>query len=99
MASLTRFLLSVSLARLPEAHHCSEIGPQHSPAEGSHRVNPDQATDEGVLAAFQKGNDVRPHVICVLLPEILHRRHARTGLGMEEKEDKPFPYSDRSLYL
>lgn len=70
--SLTRFLVGVSAAGLPESHQGSEVGPQHRPAEGGHGVDAHQAADEGVLAALQQGHDVWTHVVCVLLPEVLH---------------------------
>lgn len=61
----------MSLSRLPESHHCSAVSAQHGPAERSHRVDADQATDEAVSAALQQSYDVRPHVVRVLLPEVL----------------------------
>lgn len=78
MGTHTSFLLHVSFPSLPEGHHGPEEGPQDSPAENSHGINANHATDEGVLAAAQESHDVRPHVIRVLLAEILG----------EEKEEK-----------
>lgn len=69
---LTSFLVSVSTSGLPESHQGSEVGSQHSPAEGCHRVDSHQAADEGVLAAFEQGHNVRTHVVGVLLPEVLN---------------------------
>lgn len=68
---LTALLLGVSLSRLPEGHHGSAVSAQHGPAECRHRVDADQATDEGVPAALQQSYDVGPHVVRVLLPEVL----------------------------
>lgn len=68
---LTRFLVGVSAAGLPESHQGSEVGPQHRPAEGRHRVDAHQAADEGVFAALEQGHDVGTHVVGVLLPEVL----------------------------
>lgn len=68
---LTRFLVGVSAAGLPESHQGSEVGPQHRPAEGRHGVDAHQAADEGVLAALEQGHDVGTHVVRVLLPEVL----------------------------
>lgn len=73
----TGFLLHVSFPSLPESHHGPEEGPQDSPAEDSHRVDPNHPTDKGVFAASQESHDVWPHVIGVFLTEIL---------GKEEKE-------------
>lgn len=73
---LTRFLVGVSAAGLPESHQGSEVGPQHRPAEGGHGVDAHQAADEAVLAALEKGHDVGTHVVRVLLPEVL--REAET---------------------
>lgn len=78
---LTTLLLDVSLPRLPEGHHGSAVSPQHSPAEGGHRVDADQAADEGVSAALQQSYDVRPHVVRVLLPEILSVEEERNLLN------------------
>lgn len=69
---LTSFLVGVSAAGLPESHHGSEVGSQHGPAEGRHGVDSHQAADEGVLAALEQGDDVRTHVVSVLLPEVLN---------------------------
>lgn len=64
--------MRVSAPSLPESHQSSEVGPQHCPAEGRHRVDPHQATDEGVLAALEQGNNVGTHVVSVLLSEVLN---------------------------
>lgn len=76
---LTRLLVGVSPARLSESHQGSEVGPQDGPAKGRHRVDAHQAADEGVLAALEQGHDVGPHVVSVLLPEVLRggRRRER----------------------
>lgn len=63
--------MGVSAAGLPESHQGSEVGPQHRPAEGGHRVDAHQAADEGVFAALEQGHDVGTHVVGVLLPEVL----------------------------
>lgn len=63
--------MGVPAARLPESHQGSEVGSQHGPAEGRHRVDSHQAADEGALAALEQGHDVRTHVVSVLLPEVL----------------------------
>lgn len=68
---LTTLLVDVSAAGLPESHQGSEVGSQHGPAEGRHRVDSHQAADEGVLAALEQGHDVGTHVVGVLLPEVL----------------------------
>ena len=70
--SLTCFLVGVSASSLPESHQSSEVGPQHCPTEGRHRVDPHQAADEGVLTALEQGNNVRTHVVSVLLSEVLN---------------------------
>lgn len=73
LASLTarRLLLLVSFPSLSEGDERSEIGADHGPAEGGHRIDSHQATDESVSAALQQSHDIRTHVIRVLLPEIL----------------------------
>lgn len=71
---LTGLLLRVSLPGLPEGHQGPEVGSEHRPAEGGRRVDAHQAADEGVLAALQQGDDVRTHVVRVLLPEVLRGR-------------------------
>lgn len=73
--------MGVPAARLPEGHQGAEVGPQDGPAEGRHRVDAHQAADEGVLAALEQGHDVGPHVVSVLLPEVL-----RGGGGRAEGE-------------
>lgn len=72
LCELTGLLLPVSPPGLPEGHQGPEVGAQHRPAEGGSRVDAHQAADEGVLAALQQRHDVRPHVVRVLLPEVLH---------------------------
>lgn len=81
MGTRTSFLLHVSFSSLPKRDHGPEKGPQHSPAENSHGINPDHPADKGVLAAPQQSHDVRAHVIRVLLSEIL-------GKENEEKRGK-----------
>lgn len=68
----------MSLPSVPEGHHGSEVSPEYSPAEGGHWVNTDQATDEGVLTALEKRDDVRPHVVRILLPEVLKQQVKQT---------------------
>lgn len=68
---LTRLLVGVPAACLPESHQGSEVGSEHGPAEGGHRVDAHQAADEGVLAALEQGHHVGPHVVRVLLSEVL----------------------------
>lgn len=53
MLPLTRLLVGVPAARLPEGHQGSEVGSQNGPAEGRHRVDAHQAADESVLAALE----------------------------------------------
>lgn len=85
---LTRLLVGVPAARLPESHQGSEVGSQHGPAEGGHRVDAHQAADEGVLAALEQGHDVGPHVVSVLLSEVLREKEGAgpksysTGVGI-----------------
>lgn len=71
----------MSLPRLPEGHHSSAVSAQHGPTERSHWVDADQATDEGVSAALQQSNDIWPHVVRVLLPEVLSVEEARDLLN------------------
>lgn len=75
--ALTTLLFFVSPSRLSEGHGGSEVCPQHGPAEGGHGVDANQAPDEGAPAAPQQGHDIGPHVVSVLLPEIL-RAECRT---------------------
>lgn len=86
---LTRFLVGVSAAGLPESHQGSEVGPQHRPAEGRHGVDAHQAADEGVLAALEQGHDVGTHVVSVLLPKVLRETqtpdcHSRQVQGQNQ---------------
>lgn len=78
---LTRLLVGVPAARLPESHQGSEVGSQHGPAEGGHRVDAHQAADEGVLAALEQGHDVGPHVVSVLLSEVLREKEGAGPKG------------------
>ncbi len=68
----------MSLPSIPEGYHGSEIGPEYSPAEGGHWVNTDQTTDEGVLTALEECDDVWPHVVRVLLSEVLGQQVTQT---------------------
>lgn len=68
---LTGLLLRVPLAGLSESHQGPEVGSEYRPAESGRRVDAHQPADEGVLAALQQSDDVRTHVVRVLLPEIL----------------------------
>ncbi len=68
----------MSLPSIPEGYHGPEIGPEYSPAEGGHWVNTDQTTDEGVLTALEERNDVWPHVVRVLLSEVLGQQVTQT---------------------
>lgn len=68
----------MSLSSIPERHHTSEIRPEHRPAEGGRRVDADQAADEGVFTALEQSDDVRPHVVCVLLSEVLKQQVIQT---------------------
>lgn len=81
MDTHTSFLLHISFSSLPKRNHGPEKGPQDSPAEHSHRINPDHPTDEGVLAAPQESHDVRAHVIRVLLPEILGKEGGKRKIN------------------
>lgn len=69
--ALTCFFVGVLFPSLPERNKSPKVSPQHSPTEGRHGVDSHQATDEGVLAAFQQSHDVGPHVVSVLLPKVL----------------------------
>lgn len=79
MGTRTSFLLHVSFSSLPEGNHGPEEGPEDSPAENSHGIDPDHPADKGVLAAPQERHDVRPHVIRVLLSEILWKEEEKRG--------------------
>ena len=46
-------------------------GPEDAPAEHGHRVRTDQLAQEAPLTAAQQRNYVRPHVVRVLLTEVL----------------------------
>lgn len=81
---LTGLFVFVLFARLTEGHGASEERSQNSPAERGHRMNSHQTADESVSTAFQKRYDIRPHVIRVLLPEILQdREQERSTLHIE----------------
>lgn len=71
--------MRVPAARLPESHQGPEVGSKHGPAEGGHRVDAHQAADEGVLAALEQGHDVGPHVVSVLLSEVLREGGREQG--------------------
>lgn len=78
--------MGVSSARLPESHQGSEVGPQNGPAEGRHRVDAHQAADEGVLAALEQGHYVGPHVVSVLLSEVLREGSGRGRRLVRDRE-------------
>lgn len=80
--------MGVPAARLPESHHGSEVGSQNGPAEGRHRVDAHQAADEGVLAALEQGHDVGPHVVSVLLSEVLYEGGGRGGRRVRLRESE-----------
>lgn len=46
-------------------------GPEDAPAEHGHGVCTNQLPQEAPLAATQQSHDVWPHVVCVLLTEVL----------------------------
>lgn len=81
---LTRLLVSVPATRLPESHQGPEVGSQDGPAEGRHRVDAHQAANEGVLAALEQGHDVGPHVVSVLLSEVLSDRRVMSQRKLEQ---------------
>lgn len=62
---------------LPEHGHGVDGGPEHGPAEHRHRVHADELPHVGAVAAPQESHDVWPHVVHVLLPEVL----VGTGAG------------------
>lgn len=79
--------MGVSAARLPESHQGSEVGSQHGPAEGRHRVDSHQAANEGALAALEQGHDVGTHVVSVLLPEVLdNERGTQSTVAQRDSE-------------
>lgn len=76
LSQLTGLFVFVLFARVTEGHGASEERSQNSPAERGHGMNSHQTADESVATAFQKRHDIRPHVIRVLLPEILQDKSA-----------------------
>lgn len=56
---------------LPKHSHGPDSGPEHGPAEHGHRVHANELPHVGAVTAPQQGHDVWPHVVHVLLPEVL----------------------------
>lgn len=68
---ITRMFLCPASTSLVKNGQGAYSGPEDTPSEHGHGICPDQLPQVTAFTAPQQGNNIRPHVVCVLRPEVL----------------------------